>query len=656
MIRRSLRVLALFLPLAIADDSTGWATTFIPRLTNCPVCGKAFVIMTIGSYNTFGEQARDLSTSPFVRFAKVRTCPYCLYSALDSDFDHIATAEKDAVRKLLADDFRVKPCPEELKALTAAGEDSRLRDQDYLGFLVARECNALRKPDARREFRLSLLLFYQSKYVACEELCEFYRKRAIEALQGELGSGRFSKHEQATFTYLLGELLRQDGQNDAAIHEFTRAAAMAKPLLESKAKDTEESCQWIIDWSREQSCRARFATESAEKLRPLLAEPKNNGDVQAQLQREIALETLAARTDRDSWRVLADFAEADTKNLDYLVEKTSPSERQLQIEPRLWELVQRQYAAAVEKLDQEKGDRDLEEWRRFAFGQVLAGSEYKFSGNQENAAVLQNTLPALNRGVFVEVRGHPTETVKDVADRLAASDPWASEPERLIELNPRFKTPSDKIDAQPLRVIRTPPVWTETRLIANLHRVIRSGDRQAIEYFFRWCRTVGPVGLDRFKYYLADCFDALAADTTLWSVPPDLQASNVAEQRFLACCLRYLHGDGKEAQELLAYLEGKAESEASLAADCFFSRRDLAVKEPILKHWEEGKRYEWFVNYKVREYLSRVLTPEDLPRIEAITAHKNVDRHDIEEDILMTVRFREFLRWSLKTKATAGSQ
>ncbi len=512
MLRHLLSVLALFPLFTIANHSTAWATTVIPSSTRCPLCDKSFVVMEIGSYNTFGEQSRDLGSSPFARFAEARTCPYCLYSSLSCDFAEVTAAEKDALRKLLAD-FRLKPLPEEAKALAAAQEDSRLRDQDYLGLVMARQCNALRKPDAQREFHLSLLLFYQSKYVECDELHAFYRKRAIQSLQRELDSGRFPTREQAMFTYLLGELLRQDGQNDAAIREFTRAVRIAEPLSASKSKDDGDSCQWIIDWSREQSYRARFAKESIENLRPLLAVPGKAKDTQAGLQRDIALETLAARTDRDAWRVLADFATANPENLDCLVKTTHLSEEQLRIDPRLWELFQRQYAAAVGNIGQNRGDREPEAWRRTELGKIIAGGEYGFTGNPENAAVLKKYLPEFDRDIFVEVKGNPKETVNDLADRLAAGDRRASEPQRLIELNSRFKSPKDKIGSQPLRVIRTPPVWTETRLMASLHRVIRSGDPQAIEFYFRWCQTVGPVGLDRFKYYISYCLDALAADT-----------------------------------------------------------------------------------------------------------------------------------------------
>lgn len=637
----------MFLLLILILHGTGRATTVHPRLTKCPVCEKPFVIMVVGSYNTFGKQERDLSSSPFARFTEAQTCPHCLYSSLSSDFDNLAPAEKDAMKKYLAD-FKLKLQPEEAGAVAAADEDARLRDQDYLGLLIARQCNALRKPDAQRDFNLAMLLFYETIYAENEELHAFYRKRAIESLRRELGAKRFSPVEQAMFTYLLGELLRQDGRYDEAIHSLADAAALAKPLSPHNPKEDEDSCQWIIDWSREQSCRASFAKKPAEMLRPLLAAPKDEGDVQARFQRQVALETLSASRDRDAWRVLAAFATENLDNFDYLIKNANLSGDRLRIEPRLWDYARRQYAEAVRNIDQNKNAAELEtwRWRCSVLGQTFAGGGYPFSGNSQNAAVLRKVLPELNgKSIFTEFQGHPTDTVKEAAARLVIADsPWASEPGRLMELNPRFKDETDKIGSQPLRIVKTPPLWSEKRLMANLHRPIRSGDRQAVEFFFRWCRTVGPKTLERFTYYIANCFDALAADTSLWSVPADLQTSDVAEQRFLGCCFRYLHGDDKVRQELLAYLAGKVEMEAALAADCFSSRRDVTVKDTILKHLEADGRYGWWTNYRVHEYLGRVATPADLPRIETIAARQNIAFRDDIEEIILKVRIRELLR------------
>jgi hypothetical protein len=270
--------------------------------------------------------------------------------------------------------------------------------------------------------------------------------------------------------------------------------------------------------------------------------------------------------------------------------------------------------------------------------------------------VLQKVLPELNRGsLFIEVEGHPKDTVEEAAARLVGVDQWASESGRLMELNPRYKESTDLIGPQPLRAIRTPPLWSERRLMANLHRLIRSGDRQAVEYFFRWCGTVGPKTLDRFQYYIRDCLEALAAQKNLWSVPADLQASEVAERQFLACCLRYLRDDGKASQELLAHMADKAEAVSALAVDCFSIRSDATAKEPILKHLEAGGRYNFWMNHRVNKYLERIATSADLPRIEAIAMQRGgFERKDIEE-ILIKIRLQELLKPSLTGKAKATS-
>jgi uncharacterized protein (DUF2225 family) len=648
----SLRAMAIVLLIVMAISSTASATTVFPALTKCPLCDKSFVIMKIGSFNTFGRHARDLSSSPFTLFTKAQICPYCLYSALSSDFDEIASDEKEAMKKFLAD-FRLKLSAEETKAVFNAEEETRLRDPDYLGLLMARQCYELRKKVSKRDLDLAMLLFYETKYGNHEELHASYRKRAIETLQRVLNAEPFSSQEEATYNYLLGELLRQDGQIDAAVRSFTHAAARAERLLLIEPKTDRDSYRWIIEWSREQTDRAKFAKEPVERLRPLLTASEDSENEEAASRSEIALETLAARTDRDSWRVLTDFFLTDPKNLDYWTRNIQLKEAQLRIDPRLRDYIQQQYEATEKQIDQSNEEKDLERLygRIRKLGWILAGGDYEFSGNTENAAVLQKALPEFNRdSILIEIKGNSNDTIKEAAERLAVLDPWSSEPGRLLELNPAFKEETDKVGSQPLRVVRTPPLWTERRLMSNLHLLIRAGDRQAIDFFFRWCHTVGPESLERFSFYIRNCLEALAAKTDLWTVPPELEKSDIAEQRFLACCLHYLRGDKNAAEKLLSYLEGEKENEGELAIDCFANRLDTTAKEPILRHLEADKNYKFMMEHRVYAYLTRICAAADLPRIEAIAARQPLGLRDDVEEIVVKIRIRQLLQRSLKDK------
>ena len=216
----------------------------------------------------------------------------------------------------------------------------------------------------------------------------------------------------------------------------------------------------------------------------------------------MALETLAARSDRNSWRVLADFATATPENLDLLAAVPDLLEARLQIEPRLWEYIQRQYAATVRttlesgsaRQEQssdalEKGDAlpenpaEEQALRRYQIlGLMLVGGLAEPLANDADTAALQKSLPELcRRSILVEAPAPPNETVTDAAVRILVAGLWRGN--RLWELNPRFKDANDAVRGQPLRVVRTPPLWTERRLMANLPRAIRSGDPRAIEFF-----------------------------------------------------------------------------------------------------------------------------------------------------------------------------
>ena len=98
MVRRLLTRALPAAMVALAIGAAAWATTVLPVLTPCPVCGKPSVVSEICTDSSIGEPARDLRDSPFARFTRIRTCPYCLYSSLNSDFADVAPAEQAALK------------------------------------------------------------------------------------------------------------------------------------------------------------------------------------------------------------------------------------------------------------------------------------------------------------------------------------------------------------------------------------------------------------------------------------------------------------------------------------------------------------------------------------------------------------------------------
>jgi hypothetical protein len=207
------------------------ATTVQLERETCPACGHDFVGSAFGSWFQFGEVRRDLSNSLYAASLRLETCPYCLFSALDGDFEKLPKARRAAIRAELAKlPAGVRPFPEEaLKAVKNDPGVARTAMQLRLAQLCARD------PD-------------DGVAQATRALAAYYRRGDTPGLRDE-GRTLFIQTATRVFAqdgapgphltlfYLLGEFQRQSGATRDAAETFDRVQKLdQRPADESMAK------------------------------------------------------------------------------------------------------------------------------------------------------------------------------------------------------------------------------------------------------------------------------------------------------------------------------------------------------------------------------------------------------------------------------------
>lgn len=230
--------------------ASAYATSVVPELHECPVCGMKSVRMALCSYSQFGEPARDLSDSPVFRFADVNLCPGDLYASWSDRWKNVDAGEK---AKLAA--FLKEPSLRLTDAEKTAirGHEKEFRDSNWFAPLWVRTCDELRRADERRRFDDALQLHFAGPFGASGDwektLVSHYRENAIAALKDALAAKWPNPGEKRVFAYLRAELTRQAGRDAEAFVLFQEVIAA------EKTAKPDEDLAWIPQWAAEQSLR-----------------------------------------------------------------------------------------------------------------------------------------------------------------------------------------------------------------------------------------------------------------------------------------------------------------------------------------------------------------------------------------------------------------
>ncbi|MDB6027613.1 MAG: hypothetical protein JWM68_3836 [Verrucomicrobiales bacterium] len=185
--------------------------------------------------------------SLFSAVSKVKTCPYCLFTALPEGFERLETNEAVAVRQALKDlSKRVKRLPQMEQFQTTDGtSDSLLKLMEYR---VAEVCDSMRKKDLARSAELAFAEYRISKYYPVLEnftLVTTSRLRATTSIEAALTGNAWTNRDKAFWTYLSGELRRCNGDVEGAVRRLDEAANSSACPIE------------IARWAKEQAGKAR---------------------------------------------------------------------------------------------------------------------------------------------------------------------------------------------------------------------------------------------------------------------------------------------------------------------------------------------------------------------------------------------------------------
>ena len=591
--------------------ATARATTVFPEERNCPVCRESFITKALGSYSNFGEPERDLSDSPVFLFGGVEMCPYCLFASLKSDFDDVSARERARLRTKTPF-TRVTLQASEQAALLADPRGVDTIGRGLLNLWLARESYALRAADDKRDMRMCLQLYYASKRADHDVLLKYYRGECVEKLTLLLGDGTYRGEEKAVMTYLLGELTRLDGQGDKAIILFEEVMRLVKAPA-GPQDENPAAYAWVWRWAFEQFCRIHFSRRPAKELGPFVNSPqaaKKEDQPIGEIQRNVAIQSLADRTDVDAWTILADYTMQDVKRLDELDSLIKLTPEKLKIVPRFWDWVQQCYAQAREKVAASGHDADIV-WIRINNGltSLFEAREWSFFGSEDDArqlsaALVQHPWARTSRQHAVQAG----ESLGAIGARNGTSV------ERLLELNPQITNADEIKPAMEIHWLDMPCGWSEAHVLANLDRLIGQGDANAIEFILRWLETTGKHSLKTHSFRIGQCLEALSKEPDKWKVPPKEVFSVNGQREVLWNCLAVVHGSRETVQRLLPVIASKNEAEVLIALQAL-----QAIKSPLAKELVLGflntPDCDFMVSAVGHSYLSAVAAANDLPNL-----------------------------------------
>lgn len=627
-------VLWIALALVVPNREAG-ATDVSPVEKNCPVCHETFVVMNLLSYFQAGESPRDLSDE--FQYHGVTTCPFCLYSAFESDFSNPTESEKAALREFLKDSC-LKLTDVERSWLAPGGKPQSIGNDRILQALLARACYRMRGENPGRDVKLARYLCHCAHTGEDGGTLEVqYRREAIAIINSRLDEHAVTGGEEAVYTYLKAELCRLEGNTNEALRSFDLASELVRSLPPQTGRVScgTISYGWVPDWAYEQSCRIRFQGESIKSLAARI-DAGNTLDLHKpsrlpeDIQRKVAIQTLAERSDSESWTELVRFIMQDPANLIEVDRQARMTSNKLRSDSALWTWIANQYDRACKDVN-EKGlaGNDTETWIRNRFRWRMEGTS---SGEPDDEPTLSKALPVmLQDGIFRVYSVLPGDTMSSVA---TVSHTTVA---RLMSLNPHV-TNADMISkSMELRLLKVPDGWTETKVIDALYCVLKRGDPVGFEYFDAWSKTLDRTSISKNYYSIKNCFSAIMDH-------PELLASwrrDPTTESFLQTCLAYLAGDA-EAVFVLRQLALSPDPEtSSVAKHCFAINKDLSIKESMLDILRTRENADAFA------YLVRVMGNDDRPQMVALAMSGNDWDRERKCNLLRWALLNDLLRRSV---------
>lgn len=317
-----LLILALLQPMS---------ATMVGHATHvCPLCGTVSITDQLLSYSQFGEPARDLSDSPVNAFASIDVCPHDLFANGDS-WEKLNQPEKDQLSAFLKNPVLILTAQEKV---VMGDKLPELRESNIMHYLWARTCNAHSPANPKRDFELTMSLYYRCNFGPLDKpepwvikLATLYRENAIIALKDAKVATWASPSEKRIYAYLEAEFTRLAGRDADAWEMFQKIIA-----AEEKMKP-EDEIAWIAAWSKEQSLRAskeaKDPAKLAEMLIPSMPDPWRDRKITTDKRwwkHRVAVDVLASQAiagDSASSQILWKFLERKPERLLALLETTN---------------------------------------------------------------------------------------------------------------------------------------------------------------------------------------------------------------------------------------------------------------------------------------------------------------------------------------------
>ncbi len=549
------------------------ATTVRPGLETCPICQKKFVISVLCSYNSFGERARDLSDTVF-RFGGLRTCPYCLYTALECDFAKISKQACTRVRQALKS-MRESPPEAHIRHAKRIPQDFLADCSLQAG--IARACYEKREFSQCSRIRLAMFEYFRSKSSDEEARLAGYREKAIHVITTAVESGDLPAGEKGMYIYLKGELLRQAGLDRQALSCF----GAAKTIIEGLPGDLEPDANfgWVANWATEQSYLIEFRPRDAAYLETQLADlpPMNGCSIDASPKLRACLGTLRSRKDGAAKEVLDRYAERSADNA-------------------MWPLLFGMPALDADSCDTPPAD-------------LLAGL----------AEMLETPLL---RQYTLEEGEWPSNLAKKFGVNVR----------RLEELNPEPGGIVGKGPGTSLWIPNLPDGLTEARVFEALPRLITSAEPAAMRWLLKWAGGQRQFGSLSSEF--GRCLKALHQARSLWPLAESrIYESAMGEAPVLLDCIAYVCELGEATPGMMnsVRLEWSPIAIESPALACLSLKRDTVLREKALTKLEIALKskgtYGLLSLSGSLEYLAAVGSEAETARLSAI-ALKLVDKDD----------------------------
>ncbi len=566
------------------------ATTVFPIEITCPVCQETFIDNRIGSYSMFGEPSRDLRDSMFC--VNVCTCPYCLYSAINYDFEEITADEKQQLKVFLAD-IKLDLRDEERKALLQSCEDSDRVPVEFLCNLLTRECYRLRKTDIDDDLAFHRFLYYRTW---TNELSVLYRCDLIESLIKYLQADIKDKGEQLAMTYLLGEMYRQDGQFIKALASFESVKSHWKKLS-GKQKD---DYKLIFDFTIEQASNTNMRSLGALQIQQYLLNDDIDYDSITGKLAKAAILLLLERNDQESLEVLAKFF--NDHDHDKFIERFI-------------------------------GDRKSSDMY-----QIMSIANPVSKEPKEDEVVSKAFLSKIFRGdIFRNYIVAKGDTLTSIAQ---GNETKVS---RILEINPQITDPNMISIDSLIRLINTPVDWDERRLLHTLDDLLDEKHPVAIPYSIEWLKTVGKESIDDYDYIICRVLTRLERENSMWTLPAEKQVAS----ELIYDCLSYLKGSRDGLVGQFPYEDSCFDS---IALKCFAAKKDETIKEKVIARL--SNKDGWAISSEAADYFESVCGQKDVAELKAIACAAGSDnpRDDLRiwarqriEEIILNFQLKEVL-------------